>query len=201
MTGSWPLGAVLPEAAADFDISAESVRDWMRPADVIDIVKDSLSATEAEPTSDRDRPDARLTNAIVDIHRDDASSVPLHRRRARPGLYRPNVVCLGPLAPAHDIELHALTFIEGLEALALDVRIVHEHILFSVEEADESEAFFTVEKLHCSRCHELSALSLSLCSLLRSFCWIIQVDAWTSCEAGCGLRGLSNLAERDIGSH
>lgn len=36
----------VPEVAADFDISPESVRRWMRQADVDDGVKDGLTTTE-----------------------------------------------------------------------------------------------------------------------------------------------------------
>lgn len=36
----------VPEVAADFDISVESVRRWMRQADIDDGVKDGLTSAE-----------------------------------------------------------------------------------------------------------------------------------------------------------
>ena len=36
----------IPEVAADFDISVESVRRWMRQADIDDGVKDGLTSAE-----------------------------------------------------------------------------------------------------------------------------------------------------------
>ena len=36
----------IPEVAADFDVSVESVRRWMRQADIDDGIKDGLTSSE-----------------------------------------------------------------------------------------------------------------------------------------------------------
>src|SRR6185369_2432904 len=50
------------------------------------------------------------------------------------------------------VELHAITFGERLEAIALDRREVHEHIL-STFLREESETLRLVEPLYCSGRH------------------------------------------------
>ena len=68
----------LAEVAADFDVSPESVRRWMRQADIDDGVKDGLATTEQEevvrPTRE---PRAR------DGERDPAPHRPRISRRMR----------------------------------------------------------------------------------------------------------------------
>src|SRR5690606_19574154 len=49
-----------------------------------------------------------------------------------------------------DVELDALTFLEGLEALPVDRRVVDEAVLRTVLGGDEAEALGVVEPLHCS---------------------------------------------------
>jgi len=63
-----------------------------------------------------------------------------------------NVVGFVALAAGADVELDLLTFVEGLEALAGDVREVDEHVV-AVLAGDEAEALLSVEELHsaCSQ--------------------------------------------------
>ena len=61
-----------------------------------------------------------------------------------------NVSRRGPLGPFRHIELYLLALRQGLEALALNRRVVAEDILLAVVASDEAIAFFVVEPLHCS---------------------------------------------------
>src|SRR5215213_8480406 len=54
----------------------------------------------------------------------------------------------GPLCALNDVELHALTFGERLEAAALDGRMVDEAIFLAAFGGDETKAFGVVEPLH-----------------------------------------------------
>src|ERR1700674_4673055 len=64
------------------------------------------------------------------------------------------------LAARGYVELDVLALFEGLVALALDVRVVDEDILLSLER-DEAEALLGIEKFHCS-CSQLNGPSLAL---------------------------------------
>lgn len=57
----------IPEVAADFDVSPESVRRWMRQADIDDGVKDGLtSAEQAEVVQlRRDKRRLEMENEIL----------------------------------------------------------------------------------------------------------------------------------------
>jgi transposase len=50
----------VPEVAADFDISPESVRRWMRQADVDDGIKDGLTTAEQQEVVRLRRENRRL---------------------------------------------------------------------------------------------------------------------------------------------
>jgi transposase len=50
----------IPEVAADFDISTESVRRWMRQADIDDGVKDGLTTAEQDEVVKLRRDNRRL---------------------------------------------------------------------------------------------------------------------------------------------
>ena len=68
---------------------------------------------------------------------------------------------LAILASRH-VELHSLAFIEGLEAVHLDLREVDEEV-FAIVLRDEPIAFLGVEPLHGTFCHfKSSFLSLTL---------------------------------------
>ena len=54
----------------------------------------------------------------------------------------------GTLLALHDVELHRLTLGEGLEARALDGRVVNEAVLLTVVGRDETKALRVVEPLH-----------------------------------------------------
>jgi hypothetical protein len=49
-----------------------------------------------------------------------------------------------------EIELHALTLGEGLEALALDRAVVDEAVFLTVFEGDEAKSLGVVEPFHCT---------------------------------------------------
>ena len=71
----------------------------------------------------------------------------LYDRRLRSGDSRlQHVGRLGPFGSLHDVELDVLDFLQRLEALPLQGRIVHEDVLAAVE-SDESEPFPIVEPL------------------------------------------------------
>jgi len=67
-----------------------------------------------------------------------------------------NVLCLVTLATGSHVELDFLALLERLLTLALNVRIVDEHVLLALER-DEAEALLGVEKFHCS-CSQLPDL-------------------------------------------
>src|SRR5687768_8503143 len=52
------------------------------------------------------------------------------------------------LLALHDVELDALAFGEGLEATALDGRVVDEAVLLAVLGRDETKALRVIEPLH-----------------------------------------------------
>src|SRR4051794_12888421 len=66
---------------------------------------------------------------------------------------------LGALLALADIEAHALVLLERLEAAALDLRVVHEHVGATVLGGNEPEALFGVEPLHGAFCHLVSFYS------------------------------------------
>jgi hypothetical protein len=73
------------------------------------------------------------------------------RRRAprrRPG--RPSAL--------DDVVAHTLPFLEAAEALAVDRRVMHEHIGAAVFRGDEPETLCVVEPLHGAVLHNLSDL-------------------------------------------
>jgi transposase len=57
----------IPEVAADFDISVESVRRWMRQADIDDGVKDGLTSAEQSEVVQlrRDKRRLEMENEIL----------------------------------------------------------------------------------------------------------------------------------------
>src|SRR6266404_1403041 len=59
-----------------------------------------------------------------------------------------DVLRLRPLLALRDVELHALTLVEGLVALRLDRRVVDEDVSAAVGRRDEAEALLAVEPLH-----------------------------------------------------
>ncbi len=67
-------------------------------------------------------------------------------------LERLNVRCLPTLGPLHHIELHGLAFLQALEALGVDRRVVHEDV-FAVLTRDEAEALRVIEPLHSTLFH------------------------------------------------
>ena len=68
-----------------------------------------------------------------------------------------DVLRLRPLLPLADLELHALTFVERLEAGTLDRREMDETVLATAVWRDEPVALLCVEPLHCSgRAHRAS---------------------------------------------
>src|ERR1700753_155492 len=69
-----------------------------------------------------------------------------------------DVLCFLALSTRSDVELDALTFVEALVALALDVGEVHENVV-ALFARDESETLFGIEELDCALCHEYSFLS------------------------------------------
>ena len=72
-------------------------------------------------------------------------------------LDRTNVLGFFALLATADVELDALTLLEGLEALALDGREVHEHII-ALFPGDEAIALLLIEKLHSALCHRIHVL-------------------------------------------
>jgi hypothetical protein len=81
---------------------------------------------------------------------------------ARPGYFckmiyecldRLNVLCLKALGAAHDVELHALTFLKAAEAVRVDRGEVHEDIFVIALACNEAEALGIVEPLDCTLFH------------------------------------------------
>jgi hypothetical protein len=68
-----------------------------------------------------------------------------------------NVLRFLALLTGHYVELDALTFVEALIAIALDVGEMYEHVI-TLLTRDETESLFCIEKLHCSLCHDYSLL-------------------------------------------
>src|SRR5579871_962945 len=77
---------------------------------------------------------------------------PFLKNLAFSGLERLNVLCLPALGSLDDIELHGLAFLEAAEAVGLDGREVHEHILATLP-GDKAIAFCVIEPLHCTLFH------------------------------------------------
>src|SRR5690242_21833897 len=77
---------------------------------------------------------------------------PAERGRRRERLGFADVGRLQTLRAARDVELHAITFDEALEALRLDRAVVDEHVLTTLL-GDEAEALRIVEPLHGTGCH------------------------------------------------
>src|SRR2546423_15407231 len=61
-----------------------------------------------------------------------------------------DVLSRRPFLPLDDVELDALTLGEGLEAVAVDCRMMNEAILLSVLGGDEAKTLGVVEPLHFS---------------------------------------------------
>src|SRR5260370_32121422 len=71
------------------------------------------------------------------------------------------------LAARSDLELDALTLLEGLVALALDLREVHEHVV-AVFARDEPVTLFSVEELHRAVDHSINSFSLAVDHMINS---------------------------------
>jgi len=67
-------------------------------------------------------------------------------------LQKLNVFCLESLGSADDAELYRLTFLKAAEALRLDGRKMHKHVLTALT-SDEAKTLGVVEPLHCSLFH------------------------------------------------
>jgi transposase len=63
----WPGSLTIGEGAADFDVSVESVRRWMRQADVDDGVRDGLTSAEQSEVVQlrRDKRRLEMENEIL----------------------------------------------------------------------------------------------------------------------------------------
>ena len=66
---------------------------------------------------------------------------------------------LKPLGSLFDLELHGLILEESTTAVSTDLRIVDENIGTTVL-LDEAPAFFVVEPLHFTNCHETPPLHI-----------------------------------------
>ena len=75
-----------------------------------------------------------------------------------PSIRRANVRCLLPLGAGRNVETNSLTFLQGLEALALNRGEVDEEILAAVFGGDEAEALRIVEPFYVACCHVLNIL-------------------------------------------
>ena len=84
--------------------------------------------------------------------------MPATARLPEPLIRRANVRCLLPLGTARDVETNSLTFLQGLEALALNRGEVDEEILAAVFGGDEAEALRIVEPFYVACCHVLNIL-------------------------------------------
>jgi transposase len=62
-------GLTLAEVAADFDVSPESIRRWMKQADVDDGVKDGLTTTEQQEVVRLRRENRRLEMEVEILRR------------------------------------------------------------------------------------------------------------------------------------
>ena len=69
-----------------------------------------------------------------------------------------NVLRFLTLLAGSDIEFDALTLVQRLEAAALDVREMDEHVV-ALLTGDEPVTLFGVEELHGALCHKYSFLS------------------------------------------
>ncbi|AEI46321.1 hypothetical protein KNP414_07835 [Paenibacillus mucilaginosus KNP414] len=63
-----------------------------------------------------------------------------------------NVLSLWTTVALNYVELYALTFVEGFEAVALDCGEVYEYVAAAFN-FDEAETFFCVEPFHCTCLH------------------------------------------------
>ena len=63
---------------------------------------------------------------------------------------------LGALGALADLELDALVLFQAAEAVALDLRVVHEDVSAAAVWGDEAEALLRVEPLDRALCHVLS---------------------------------------------
>src|ERR1700743_2020628 len=68
---------------------------------------------------------------------------------------------LRPLLTLADLELDPLALIEGLEARALDLRVMHEDVRAAPVLSDEAEALLAVEPLHTALRHADISLRLA----------------------------------------
>jgi hypothetical protein len=97
-------------------------------------------------------------------HVDDAGKVAQERERGSPKaasfrnaynvrLDSLDVLGLEALGATHDVELHALTFLERTEAVCADCGEVNENIFVVALTGDEAEALCVVEPLNCALFH------------------------------------------------
>src|SRR5437588_8661227 len=92
-------------------------------------------------------------------HREVANRVTGSRQhpsgwRLRCASDHPNVLRFLTLLAGCDIELDALALVQGLIAVALNIREVDEHIL-ALLTGDETVTLVGVEELHGALCHEI----------------------------------------------
>jgi hypothetical protein len=91
-------------------------------------------------------------------------------------LERLNVRGLPTLGPLYDVKLDGLTFLQTLEAIRADGRVVHEDI-FTILARDETEPFRVVKPFHCSLFHVMLFPKLNCAGANRSHkraetcCW------------------------------
>jgi hypothetical protein len=67
----------------------------------------------------------------------------------------PDVLGLQAFGPFYDIELDRLAFLKRTKSLALDGRMMHEHV-FAVSAAKEAESLCIVKPFYCSLFHDYS---------------------------------------------
>src|SRR5208282_1273914 len=72
-----------------------------------------------------------------------------------PDLFRHDVGRLRTLGGINQFKLHCLPFLQVLEAVARNARVMHEHIGATLL-LNESKTLFRIEPLHFSRCHSVS---------------------------------------------
>src|SRR5688500_1877901 len=115
----------------------------------------------------------------------DRPSVGLRRPQSRASdTQLRDVLCGRALLALHHVELDTLTLAQGLEALALDGRVMDEAVLLAALGRDEAEALRVVEPLHgAGRTH---GNSCGVASLDARACRATRA-AWMA-AAPCGRR-------------
>lgn len=61
--------------------------------------------------------------------------------------------CLRAFRSLADLELDSLILLKGAKTVALDLRMVNEHIFCAAVRSDKAEALVAVEPFHGSLCH------------------------------------------------